>query len=309
MNSFNLRVIAPFRLDLTVSMLRRVPSNKMDIWDDGSYHRVIVVNDKAVSISISQYGPPSFPELIVTTSEPELEQDVSNILKKMLRLDLNLSLFFEMVRSDSHLAALVEKFSGFRPPRFETIFEAIINGISCQQLSLNVGIQLLNKLCTKYGHEVNGQYAFPRPDQLIDAHIEDLRALGYSTSKAKYILSISRSVSDGLDLGQLEHMDNVSATDFLCSIYGVGRWTAQYTLLRGLGRIDMYPADDVGGQTKIKNWYGLNERPNYDQVHQIIDKWSPYQGLLYFYLFLDQQEKSGMISSMENSYADPTYRP
>lgn len=55
---------------------------------------------------------------------------------------------------------------GFRPPRFLTLFEALVNGIGCQQLSLTVGIILLNRLVERYGYKLGDRYAFPEANDL-----------------------------------------------------------------------------------------------------------------------------------------------
>lgn len=65
--------------------------------------------------------------------------------------------------------------------------------------------------------------------------------------------------------------------------------------MRGLGRLDVYPADDVGSQNKFQRWLNLEERPDYDAIYRIIDRWRPYRGLIYFYLLLDQQERQGLL--------------
>ncbi len=57
----------------------------------------------------------------------------------------------------------------------------------------------------------------------------------------------------------------------------------------------MFPADDVGSQAKLQRLFELETRPDYAGMHQIIDQWAPYRGLLYFYLLLDQLTRTGAI--------------
>lgn len=301
MTRFKLQPVPPFRLDLTAWVLRRVPSNKMDRWDGQEYRRVLVVHGKPTEVSVVQKGTPEAPYVTVTLAGPGAvignKPDVAHALAQMLGLDIDLSGFYELAHSDARLSVLADRFLGFKPPRLGSVFEALVNGIACQQISLVVGITLLNRLSAAYGLAVGERYAFPRPEDLADASVEELRALGFSGRKAQNILAISHSVIDGkLDLVALDQMDTVSATSALCNIHGVGRWTAQYVALRGLGRTDMFPADDVGSQNKLQKWLGLSDRPEYQGVHEIIDKWSPYRGLIYFHLLLDSQDRQGLLS-------------
>ena len=56
-----------------------------------------------------------------------------------------------MAAPDPLLGPLAERMRGLKPPRFPTVFEALVNGIACQQLSLAVGIHLLNRLTADRG--------------------------------------------------------------------------------------------------------------------------------------------------------------
>ncbi len=302
MTSFVLRPASPFRLDLTVSVLRRVPVNEMDRWDGQTYRRVVVVNGEPVEVSVVQNGPPESPELLVALAGPGAararEGEIAPVLTKMLGLDVDMGGFYKLAGSDERLAALVEPLTGFKPPRLGSVFEALTNAIACQQITLVLGIQLLNRICARYGLPVGGSHAFPRPEDLAGAAVENLRSFGLSSRKAEYILAISQAVTDGkLDLAALEALDDDSVEERLREIRGVGRWTAEYVALRGLGRLNVYPADDVGNQRKLQRWLNLDERPNYEGVHRIIDGWAPYRGLLYFYLLLNSQVQQGIVAA------------
>ncbi len=80
---------------------------------------------------------------------------------------VDLSGFYRFARSGEPLAPLAQRFRGFKPPRFLTLFEALVNGITCQQLSLTVGIIVLNRLVEHYGRELQtplglmGRYRWP----------------------------------------------------------------------------------------------------------------------------------------------------
>jgi 3-methyladenine DNA glycosylase/8-oxoguanine DNA glycosylase len=57
--------------------------------------------------------------------------------------------------------------------------KSLVNGITCQQLSLAAGIVFLNRLAERYGQEFSPfLHAFPRPQDLAQLHPSDLRLLG-----------------------------------------------------------------------------------------------------------------------------------
>ena len=68
---------------------------------------------------------------------------------------------------------------------------------------------------------------------------------------------------------------------------GVGRWTAEYVLLRGFGRLNVFPGDDVGAQKRFARWLGRSRPLDYADVGRAVARWQPYAGLVYFHLLLD----------------------
>lgn len=101
-----------------------------------------------------------------------------------------------------------------------------------------------------------------------------------------------------LDLEALHGLDDAAALDRLRAIPGVGRWTAEYVLLRGLGRLDNFPGDDVGGQARLHDMLHLAARPDYDEVQHLLNRWRPYRGLMYFFLLLARKEREGVVQGI-----------
>jgi DNA-3-methyladenine glycosylase II len=173
-----------------------------------------------------------------------------------------------------------------KPPRFPSLFEALVNGIACQQVSLDVGITLLNRLAGTFGEEAGGHRAFPLPGALASTTEGQLRALGFSAARSRALLELAERVAaaDELFIG-LETLDDAAAAARLEQLRGVGRWTAEYALLRGLGRLDVFPGDDVGARRRLERWLGL--RPlDYAGVRRITAQWQPWAGMVYFHLLL-----------------------
>ena len=133
---------------------------------------------------------------------------ISPIVERMLGLRIDLRDFYRLASQDSRLAALAERFRGMRPPRFPTVFEALINGIACQQMSLTLGIQLLTRMSEAHGlacgeREAAG-HAFPRPEDLAALRPEALRPLGFSHQKSRAMIEAAQAVCGGqVDLESL----------------------------------------------------------------------------------------------------------
>ncbi len=292
----------PFRLDLTVWALRRRATNRIDFWDGDTYRRAMILDDFPALISVQQFGTVDLPQLEVTVLHPHpsrrIEFDVISTLRMLLGLEIDLSGFYDLAAKDRQLAPLTEPFRGVRPPRFPTLFEAIVNSIVCQQLSLDAAISTLNRIVEKYGRSITVEdsvfSAFPDPRTLASQPFEDLRKTGVTVNKAKAILEAAAIIAAGnLSLDDLEKRDNSSALSLLERMRGIGRWTADYVLLRGLGRLDVFPRNDSGALAGMKRWLTQNETTS--DFDSIVLRWAPYAGLVYFHLLLRGLLQKGVI--------------
>lgn len=296
--NFTLRPVQPFRLDLTVWTLRRRPHNAMDRWEEGIYRRTLVVGAMPVQVAVTQQKA----KLAVTVTGADLpsrtQADVTAALDRLLGLQVDLRKFYRLASQETKLHQLAQRFLGMKPPRFPSVFEALANAIACQQLSLTVGIALLNRLTERYGlGNLSEGRAFPRPDDLDKVEVQALRAFGYSRSKGQTVIDAARAMREGtLDLDGFATMDDAETINRLMKLRGVGRWTAEYTLLRGLGRIHQFPGDDVGAQKSLHRWLRLKRPPDYDHVRRVLRKWRPYAGLIYFHLLLDGLDRRGWVA-------------
>jgi DNA-3-methyladenine glycosylase II len=302
---FEFEPVAPFQLELTTWILRRRASNNVDRWDGHTYRRVLMIADEPIEVAVTQAGSPVAPYLSIHVkgglAGPDLELPVVAALERLLGLRVDLGQFYTFVQHSRILTALVNQFCGSKPPRFPTYFETLVNAIACQQVSLTVGILLLNRLAEAYGPRLvtaDGNFhAFPRPQDLANADIEDLRQLGFSRQKARYVIALAQSISrHQLDLAAFEALDDAEAVARLCRLKGIGRWSAEYFLLRGLGRTHIFPGDDVGARNNLQRWLGLPNRLDYAGVHEALAGWKGYDGLIYFQLLLQSLTEQKVIS-------------
>ncbi|CAL1239912.1 DNA-3-methyladenine glycosylase family protein [Candidatus Methylocalor cossyra] len=302
--AFCRRALAPFRLDFTVWVLRRRADNVMDRWDGHTYRRVLNLGGEPHELAVTQEGDPDRAELRVTVTgaslSPVTERFAAAALDRLLGLQLDLAGFYRMAAGDAALQALAGRFRGVKPPRFPSLFEALVNGIACQQLTLTLGIRLLNRLTEQFGsvftQGCRTAYAFPSPAELAGRSPDALRRLGFSRQKARAIVGLAEAMAArSTELEGLEELDDAALADQLCRFQGVGRWTAEYVLLRGLGRLGVFPGDDVGARGNLARWLGLSGPLDYAGVRRAVERWQPYAGLLYFHLLLGRLAEAGYL--------------
>ncbi len=89
--------------------------------------------------------------------------------------------------------------------------------------------------------------------------------------------------------------DDDRAMGTLLGLPEIGRWSAEYVMLRGLARYHVLPGDDVGARNNLRRRFGLAGDAGYDAVTALSRRWQPYAGLVYFHLLLDALAERGYL--------------
>jgi DNA-3-methyladenine glycosylase II len=303
--TFPIVPVAPFRLDFTAWALRRRRQNIIDRWDGATYRRVLPFDDVPVEVAVRQTGPCDAPRLQVTLTgpglRPEFKEQAKTLIEKTLGLRVDLAPFYRMASHDAKLHLLVEKFRGVKPPRFPTIVETLANGFACQQLSLTAGLGMLSRMACTCGlslkQDGETDYAFPRPEDLLELAPDAIRKLGFSGNKTLAFLELAGNIVSGrINFDSLGKMDNKAVVASLLELRGVGRWTAEYVLLRGLKPLNVFPGDDVGARNRLAKWLRRDEPLDYDGVARVTRRWAPYAGMVYFHMLLEGLWEAGELT-------------
>ena len=246
-------VSAPFRLDLTVSALRRTSSNLVDVYTgDGWYLRALGGFVAPVVVSVTQSAPTT---LLVSLSGIDASAEptvpVLATVRRMLGVERDLSEFYRHACAVSWLRPLARRMRGLKPPRYPTLFEACANTILFQQVSLQAASAIMRRLLMAVGtpveHDGMTLVAFPSAEQFLRADAAAIRAAGVSDGKLTTLRRAGEAVASGvLDEVALNELPSADAARVLRGIKGIGPWTAAVILLRGLGRLDIFPGGDSG---------------------------------------------------------------
>jgi DNA-3-methyladenine glycosylase II len=140
------------------------------------------------------------------------------------------------------------------------------------------------------------QYAFPRPKDLKNAAETEIKDLGYSAGKARAIREPAQTFCKRpADPVYLAKISNGLIVQYLTTLRGIGRWSAEYALLRGLGRLDIFPGDAVGAGNNLERLFKLSQKQDYEKIDQLTSRWRLYRGMIYFDLLLDTLRQKGML--------------
>jgi DNA-3-methyladenine glycosylase II len=158
-------------------------------------------------------------------------------------------------------------------------FRALCHAIIAQQLSTKAAATIEGRFAALFG-------GTPTPAAVAEASDEQLRAVGLSPQKLRYMRDLSARVQDGsLVLHGLEALSDDDVIAALTSVKGVGRWTAEMFLIFRLHRPDVLPLDDLGIVNAVKRAYGLRARPTAARLTRIGEAWRPYRSVACWYLW------------------------
>ena len=132
---------------------------------------------------------------------------------------------------------------------------------------------------------------------------EQLRSVGLSRQKSLLLLkdlSAERVLDERLRwLDRIGRLSDEDAINELVQVKGIGRWTAQMFLIFSLGRLDVFPHDDLIIRSSIKELYELEELPDKQQSHAIAEMWKPYSSIATWYCWrlIDVKKQATMDAS------------
>lgn len=144
----------PYRLDLTVSALRRMATNVVDVYtSDGCYLRALGGFAEPVIVSVTQPRAGALAVSISGSAEDTM-QALANV-RRMLGTGIDLSDFHRHARAIPWLALLSRRMRGLKSPRYPALFEACANAIVFQQVSLQAASAIMRRLILALGEKVD----------------------------------------------------------------------------------------------------------------------------------------------------------
>ena len=160
------------------------------------------------------------------------------------------------------------------------IFTALVDAIISQQISVKAADAIMARVCASVPE---GKVT---PENLFSVDFDRLRSLGLSTPKANYVRNLVEHIHSGqLQLEHLQELDDEEIINQLTAVKGIGRWTAEMTLIFTFGRSDVLPVDDLGFLEGMRVAYQLLERPSKQEARERGELWRPYRTFATWYMW------------------------
>ena len=190
--------------------------------------------------------------------------------REMFSFDHPLEEFYHLVRREPVLRGTERSFRGLRLPRDASLYEALVSAVIGQQLSVRAAATLARRLRDATGSYVEADGlelpTVPSPRAIRRLGLPGLRRTGLSRVKSHSLLALAHS-QEKLRFGasEFQALTTEAAIERLDQEPGIGRWTAENALLRGVGRTDLFVAGDLGLRVALAR-YGVLPRHAPEEV-------------------------------------------
>ena len=294
---FTITPKAPYSFDRTVARFSRFESEIVDLVHGNQYQRLLGAGRQLALATATTTGTVAKPQLFVELASPSKvplkKIEFESQIRHILCTDFDLKPFYRLARKDDFLAPLVSSFRGLQIPSSPTIFEALAVAVLAQQVNLTFAYSIKKELVEMFGRKWRYKghiyYAFPEPSRFAKESESSLRRFRLSTAKAGTLIRLGEAFSSGmLNQNELATLPDEEAVERLTQIKGIGRWSAETALLRGLARPDSFPGGDLGVVKYLaQGMLGKKEKATESEMRDFAERWRPYRGLALAYCYAE----------------------
>ncbi|MEI6108728.1 MAG: hypothetical protein WCQ11_01515 [Actinomycetes bacterium] len=167
---------------------------------------------------------------------------------------------------------------------YDSHFETIVSAVIGQQLSGKAAGTIRDRLLAKSGTPV-------KPKKILKLGLVELREVGLSNAKARTITELSQAVVDGFDLESVDELSDDEIIKELTQFWGIGQWTVEMFLMSRLGRLDVWPAGDLGVRRGWNIIQGKPGVPTEKEIANVADHLSPYRSVVAWHCWRAADEK------------------
>jgi len=294
--TFIVEASAPFDFDLSAQIFSN-GDTQIRSYRNGLFYQVLKINGNLVLAKLTSKGTVQQPRISVElkSNKPITPKDIQTAEKNVrfiFNLDFNLCAFYKDIENEPVMHQITQKLYGLKNPTTPTVFESLINSIVEQQISIKVAITIEHRLSKKFGDHINiddqTYFAYPTPQNINATTITEIQQVGLSLRKAEYIQNAAKLIAEGkLNLEELKSNPNPEQIIAkLDEVRGIGIWTAELAMLRGMQKLDTFPADDFGIRRVISTYYRRGKSIKTADAREISKGWGRWKGLAAFYLII-----------------------
>jgi DNA-3-methyladenine glycosylase II len=131
-----------------------------------------------------------------------------------------------------------------------TSYQSLVRSVIAQQVSTAAARTISGRLEIKCGGSITAA-------KVGALSAKKLQSVGLTGAKVRTISELTEaSLSGEINFRKFPHLSDEDIVQELLPLYGIGRWTVEMFLIFHLGRLDVWPVDDLAVRRGWDNLHG-----------------------------------------------------
>lgn len=227
------------------------------------------------------------------------KQSITEMLKRALKVEENLTSFYELSQKDDILQGVTKDLYGMHTVGWPELFPALILAVSLQMAPMKRSNQMMDLLMANFGEDVvfDGKTIryWPSTQTIAASSAEELMVKAKLGYRAKNLKAIAATLVQGFpSMDELYAMEPEKAKNQLLTLYGIGEYSAELVMPKTGFPLDVWSA-------KIFNvlFYGkvpVKPRDAIPALKAVAEKrWGTWSGYAFVYILNDLPKLSSKI--------------
>lgn len=249
---------------------------------DDAYHRTVRIGKVTGWIAVRHAARGNALAVQFTHSLTPVLPALLGRLRNVFDVNARPDLICAQLRRDVLLKQAVRKNPGLRVPGAFDGFELASRAVLGQQVTVKSATTLSCRVAAAFGEACVTPFAdltrlSPLPATIAASNVESIARLGIIRTRAKSIIALAKA----LDAGELQleaGADPDVTLEKLCTLPGIGPWTAQYIAMRALCWPDAFPQGDIAVLNRLG---GVTA----ERAEQLSQQWRPWRSYAVLHLW------------------------
>ena len=295
--AFTLRPRGPFSLAAAASFAEGFPgTDAQHAHNELQFAWPVDEDWRTVAVALRQSGEGVVRGELAGTPPSGLARRARGEVEQILSLDVDGEGFIALGDRDPVVAALQQRFAGLRPVLFFSPYEAAAWAIIGHRIRMTQAAVIKQRLATELG-EHGG---FPAPERLAALTAPQR---GLTERKVGQLRELGTAALEGvLSRARLRAMTGDEAARDLQQLAGIGPFSAELIIIRGVGEPDALPHHERRVTRAARAAYRL---PDDADIEALADTWRPYRAWVAVLLRTWLEAETGEITRGRQSQTPP----
>ncbi len=270
------------------------------IYENRSVRRLFSIEGKEAPVKVNFVSEGKKPELLIEVFDDH-EKKIKKMIIKIFRTKFDYSKFLNRIKRYKELYRIAKRLEGIRPPRFLSLYEALVDTVIEQNINYKFSLVMKSKFVKSFGKKVviNREefYGFPEKELIAKKSPGEIkRKVKLSKMKSETIVRVAN-----LDLPSVNWVEKHPNKffDFITEVRGIGRWTAELTMAKISKNFYVGPVSDLSVRRGFKRIFGFE---SVEEIEKILSKLKDYSGLILYLMAFEGQYKIYKFLLLSNYY-------